>query len=164
MIFKWLIPLLLTLSYGIRFVMALAQRRSAANPTPANVADVYDAETYERWKQYSADNSRLKLLSLAISWAVSMVLLCLNVYAAVAAWFPAGPFWQLFAVVLTSTVIETLADFGPEYYRVMVIEEKYGFNRSSLKTFLTDQIRNLLIGFGFSLLLAWLLCWIQKSQ
>ena len=163
MIFKWLIPLLLTLSYGIRFVMALAQRRSASNPTPANVADVYDAETYERWKQYSADNSRLHLLSLAISWAVSMILLCLNVYAAVAAWFPAGPFWQLFAVVLTSTVIETIADFGPEYYRVMVIEEKYGFNRSSRKTFLTDQVRNLLINFGFSLLLAWLLCWIHGA-
>ena len=163
MFFTWFIPVLLTLGYGIRFAMALAQRRSAANPTPANVADVYDSETYGRWKQYSADNSRLKLLSLGISWAVSMVLLCLNVYAAVAARFPAGPFWQLFAVVLTSTVVETLAGFGTEYYRVMVIEEKYGFNRSSLKTFLTDQVRDLLIGFGFSLLLAWGLQVIHKA-
>ena len=163
MFFTWFIPVLLTLGYGLRFVMALAQRRSAANPTPANVADVYDSETYERWKQYSADNSRLKLLTLVISWAVSMALLCLNVYAAVAAWFPTTPFWQLFAVVLTSTVVETLAGFGTEYYRVMVIEEKYGFNRSSLKTFLTDQVRDLLIGLGFSLLLAWLLQLIHSA-
>ena len=46
MIYTWLIPLLLTLGYGIRFAMALAQRRSAANPTPENVSDVYDTETY----------------------------------------------------------------------------------------------------------------------
>jgi STE24 endopeptidase len=39
----------------------------------------------------------------------------------------------------------------------MVIEEKYGFNRSTLKTFVTDQIRNFLLGIALSLVLVWLL-------
>ena len=163
MIYTWLIPLLLTLGYGIRFVMALAQRRSAANPTPENVADVYDTETYERWKRYSAENSRLKLLSILASWAVSMLLLCLKVYAAVAAWFPDTLFLQMLAVILTDALVETVTDFGFEYYRVMVIEEKYGFNRSSLKTFLTDQLRGLLVNLGLSLLLGWLLCLVHGA-
>ena len=163
MIYTWLIPLLLTLGYGIRFAMALAQRRSAANPTPENVADVYDTETYERWKRYSAENSRLKLLSILASWAVSMLLLCLKVYAAVAAWFPDTLFLQMLAVILTDALVETVTDFGFEYYRVMVIEEKYGFNRSSLKTFLTDQLRGLLVNLGLSLLLGWLLCLVHGA-
>ena len=37
----------------------------------------------------------------------------------------------------------------------MVIEQKYGFNRTSIKTFIGDRIRSLLLGFVLSFLLAY---------
>ena len=52
---------------------------------------------------------------------------------------------------------------GIQYYCTMVIEEKYGFNRSTLKTFVTDQIRNLLLNLVLSLLLAWLLSGLHRA-
>jgi STE24 endopeptidase len=52
---------------------------------------------------------------------------------------------------------------GISYFRTMVIEEKYGFNRSSMKTFITDQIRNLLLEIGLSLLLVWLLAGLHQA-
>ena len=33
-------------------VLSIVQLRSAKNPTPANVSDVFDAETYQKWKAY----------------------------------------------------------------------------------------------------------------
>jgi STE24 endopeptidase len=70
---------------------------------------------------------------------------------------------QLLSVVLLDSLAGFLVGSGIYYYKTMVIEEKYGFNRSTMKTFVTDQLRDLLLGIGLSLLLAWLLCVLHRS-
>jgi len=66
MMIKWTV-LALTLVGGLyRVVLNLLRRRSANNPTPQNVADVYDAETYQTWKRYNAE----KGLVLNRKWRV----------------------------------------------------------------------------------------------
>ena len=153
------IPIFALLFLGIlyRLVLNIVQYRSAGNPTPENVSDVYDADTYTRWKRYSGEKSRLGILSTLISGAVSFILLFLNVYAAFAAIFPAGAFGQLLAVVILETVVSTIVTAGLNYWDTMVIEQKYGFNRSTMKTFVTDQLRSLILELLLSLLLTWLL-------
>ena len=57
---RWFIVLaLLVLGNIYKLALTVVQMRSAANPTPENVADVYDAETYEKWRRYSGEQSRL---------------------------------------------------------------------------------------------------------
>ena len=159
---KWLILALVTLQHIYSFVLHIVQNRSANNPTPANVADVYDAETYEKWKRYSAENGRLGLISTLVSWVMMMVLLCTNVYAAVASLFPAGVFMQLLAVLLLHAVVEAVVNAGLNYVSTMIIEEKYGFNRSTMKTFVTDQIRNFLLELLLSVGLMWILSGLHR--
>jgi hypothetical protein len=48
--------------------------------------------------------------------------------------------------VVVISVLETLLDLPFSFYNTMRIEEKYGFNRSSKKTFFLDEIKGLLIG------------------
>ena len=67
------------------FVLNRVQLRSANNPTPENLKDVYDEKTYDNWKRYSADKCRLNFVSTAV--AVTVLLLVFNVHAAVAARF-----------------------------------------------------------------------------
>lgn len=160
---KVLILVLLALGHGYRLALNILQKRSASNPVPKNVADVYDPETYQRWRAYNGEKSGLGILSTVISLAVTGLLLGLNVYAAFAAWFPEGIFWQMFAVLLLTTLIDTLVNVGLSWYETMVIEEKYGFNRSSVKTFVTDQIRNFLLEFLLSFALTGALIGVHKS-
>ena len=94
---------------------------------------------------------------------MTLILLCANAHAAFASLFGGGVFLQLLAVVLLETLVSTIAGVGIQYYATMVIEEKYGFNRSSIKTFVTDQIRNLLLELLLSLLLAWLLASLHRA-
>ena len=146
MMIKWTV-LALTLVGGLyRVVLNLLRRRSANNPTPQNVADVYDAETYQTWKRYNAEHCTLELVSTAVACAVSLVLLFFNVYAAFAALFPAELFWQLFAVVLLEVAVTMLVDTVESYIGTMKIEQKYGFNRSTMKTFVADRIRSTILG------------------
>ena len=157
MIWKLLPPFLLTVTFLYQLILHIVQYRSAGNPTPANVADVYDSETYSRWKQYNAENSRLQIFSTAASYAANMVLLLCGVYAAFAGLFGDGIFLQLLAVVLLDTLVSAAGGAVFHYVETMVVEQKYGFNRSTLKTFVTDQLRSLLIALLLNLLLCGLL-------
>lgn len=145
MSWKWIILLLVTLEHAFKLFMNVAEHRSAKNPIPANVADVYDAETYQRWKSYQAEKSRLSIVSTAVFFVVMVALLATDAYAAFAALLPQGTFWQLLWVVLLDTLVSTVVGVGIHYVDTMIIEQKYGFNRSTMKTFVTDQIRDLII-------------------
>ena len=138
-------------------VLAIVQMRSASNPTPANVSDVFDAETYLKWKQYSRERSVLSIVFTCITGAITLAMLATHVYAAFASLFPAGVFMQLLAVILLEIAVSTVVSIVRGYISDMIIEQKYGFNRTSMKTFITDCIRNLLIELLLSLLLAMLL-------
>ena len=157
MIWCVLPPVLLTLSFLYQLILHIVQYRSAGNPTPANVSDVFDAETYDRWKCYSGEKSRLSIFSTVVSFLVNIALLLSGAYAAFAGLFGGGIFLQLLSVVLLDTVVTAAIGVIFSYVETMGVEQKYGFNRSSLKTFVTDQIRNLLIGLLLNLLLSGLL-------
>lgn len=160
---KLLILILVTVQHVYQLVLHIVQNRSANNPTPANVADVYDTETYEKWKRYSGEKGRLGIISTLISWVMMMVLLCTNAYAAVADLFPSGVFMQLLAVLLLHAVVEAVVNAGLNYVSTMIIEEKYGFNRSTMKTFITDQIRNFLLEVLLSVGLMWILSGLHRG-
>ena len=158
---KLIVLLLLTLGAAYRLVLNVVQYRSAGNPIPENVADVYDVEAYAKWRRYSAEHCRLQILSTVLSFGVSLILLWANAYAAFAALFGGGAVLQLLAVILLETAADTVLGVGIGYYETMVIEEKYGFNRSSMKTFVTDQIRNLLLNLLLNFCLVWLLYFLH---
>ena len=121
---KLAVLILLTLGFAYRMTLTVVQARSAENPIPENVADVYDAETYGKWRRYSAENSRLQIVSTVLSFLVSLVLLCTNTYAAFASLFDIDTRAQLLAVILLDSLLSSAIGIGIRYYRTMVIEEK----------------------------------------
>lgn len=145
-------------------VLNIVRFRSASNPTPASVSDVYDSETYAKWKRYSAEHSILNLVSDAIGFVISLMLLLTNLYALFASIFPMGIFWQMFAVILLETIVSTVVGCIVSYISTMKIEEKYGFNKSSMKTFIFDRIRSLILSFLLSLGLSGLIIALNNSS
>ena len=145
-----------------RTLLRLLQWRSVKNPIPANVADVYDRETYLRWRQYRGEKSRLAMVSGAVEFAVDFCLLAFGAYALFARLFPESSFWQLFGVVLLSA-LSGVVSLPFSYYDTMVIEEKYGFNRSTKKTFWLDQVKSFLVGFLLLLIIGSLLMVIHQA-
>ena len=128
-------------------VLNVIKYRSANNPTPENMADVYDAETYVKWKKYSAEQSRLAILTSIISCVIEVALLATNAYSAFASLFGEHPITQLFAIILLVTAVNFVVGVVRSYIMNMVIEQKYGFNKTTIKTFITDCIRDLILNF-----------------
>lgn len=143
-------------------LLNLFKRKSAKNPIPENVGDVYDDETYTKWRSYQAEHSRLDLLSGIASLAVVLVLLFTNAFSAFASLFPDKLVWQVLSVILLDTLVSTVVGLFFDYYSTMVIEQKYGFNKSTIKTFVVDKIRGLIVSLALNLFLGFLIALLHS--
>ena len=160
--YKALAIAILTVVYLYKMLLNVIGMRSVKNPGPLNVADVYDPETYRKWRKYKGEKSRLEAVSETASFVIGLLLMALNVYAAFADLFPEGLYIRMLAVLLLSALADLpLIPFA--YYDTMKIEEKYGFNRSSKKTFWADQLKSFLIGLVIMLVVGSLLLWIHQA-
>ena len=148
--------------YLYNLILSVIHMRSAGNPVPANVSDVYDAETYRKWRAYHAEKSRFKILTGSVSFVIDMLLLACNWYAAFAGLFPQTPFLQLFAVLLLS-LLSSLLMIPFSWHDTMGIEEKYGFNKATAKTFWSDQAKEFLIGLLLMTGIGALLMWVHQA-
>lgn len=142
--YKTVTVVILSVVFLYNMLLRLIEYRSARNPIPLNVIDVYDLDTYKKWRAYHGEKCRLGAFSALAAFAVDLILILPNLYAAFARLFPEAPFMQMLAVILLS-MAGLAADLPLEYYDTMGIEEKYGFNRSTKKTFWLDQLKGLLI-------------------
>ncbi len=159
---KAIVLIILTVIYLYEAALNVIKTRSVNNPIPENVADVYDPETYRKWKQYHGEKTRLALITSTVSWIISMLLMAFNVYAAFAGLFPKTLFMQMLAVMILSALTDLLL-IPFSWYDTMHIEEKYGFNRSSSKTFRADQLKSFLISLILMAAVGGLLIWIHQA-
>ena len=162
MTLKFTVILLAILGGVYNLVLGIVQYRSANNPTPENLLDVYDEETYAKWKRYSAEHSRLEIFSNVIGSIITIALLAFDVYAAFASLFGDNLYLQIFAIVFFETVVGFLVSTVVSYISNMIIEQKYGFNRTTIKTFVFDRIRSLILGLLLSFALAYLIALFSR--
>ena len=160
--YKLIVLILLTVEYLYSLLLIVFRIRSMKNPVPANVADVYDPDTYRKWRNYKGEKSRLSVISETASFIIAFLLMALDAYAAFAGLFPQTLFLQMLAVILLGALSE-LPLIPLSYYDTMGIEEKYGFNRTTRKTFCLDQVKGFLIGLLISLIIGSLLLWIHQA-
>lgn len=160
--YKLIFLILLTVEYLYSLLLIVFRIRSMKNPVPANVADVYDPDTYRKWRNYKGEKSRLSVISETASFVIAFLLMALDAYAAFAGLFPQTLFLQMLAVLLLGALAE-LPLIPLSYYDTMGIEEKYGFNRTTRKTFCLDQVKGFLIGLLISLIIGSLLLWIHQA-
>ena len=160
--FKILFIIFAILGGAYSIVLNIVSYRSCNNPTPESVADVYDAETYAKWKKYSGEHCIVDIMSSTLSCIITVALLATNAYSAFASLFPNNEFMQLLAVILLEIAVGTVLECVFSYIGNMKIEQKYGFNRSSLKTFIFDRIRSVALGLLLSVGLACLI-WLGHT-
>jgi len=159
---KVLAIIIFVVVYLYNLLLSVINMRSAGNPIPANVADVYDRETYQKWRAYHAEKTRFGILTSTVSFVIDLVLLACNIYAAFAELFPKTAFMQMFAVILLSALTSLLM-IPFSWYNTMNIEERYGFNKSTAKTFWADQVKEFFIGLILMTGIGALLMWVHQA-
>jgi len=114
---------------------------------PENVKDVYDECEYNKWLNYHHDNTRIGLISNGITQLLMLIFLMFNLYAVVFNLFEGiNIYLQYFLTIVLFAVALLPISIPFAYYDTFVIEEKYGMNKTTRKTFVIDQIKSFVIG------------------
>lgn len=119
------------------------------DPIPKELSDVYDAKEYKKSQNYKAEKNKLGQITSWISFIALLLLLIFDGFAyvdGIARDLVSHPI--LIALVffgilmLASDIIST--PFS--YYSTFVIEERFGFNKMTPKTFWLDKLKAGVVG------------------
>ncbi len=121
---------------------------AVSRPIPENVRDVYDITTYQKWAEYTSEKTQHKIYQELVSYAVFMLLIIFNVFAFVEKIVVDNVYAKAIIVWIFFELVNFIVGIGFEYFDTMKIESKYGFNKTSNKTFIADQIKNLILSLG----------------
>ncbi len=128
---------------------------------PKEAGGIYDAEKYARAMEYQKVRSRFSLISSSISAAFTIALLSFGLFGELDMYlrqWAENPFWQPFLFFGVLAVISDIFGLPFQLYSTFVIEEKFGFNKTTAKIFITDKLKGYLLGalFGGGLLFVFL--------
>lgn len=144
-----MIKILLLISYVFEnifdFVLVKLNDSYVKKPLPENVKDVYDEKKYNKWINYRNDSKKFSAVETLVTSAISLGLYIFNVHAKVFSLFGLNEIVSNLLLILVFTLFSTIISIPFSYYLNFVIEEKYGFNKTTIKTFIADIIKEFLI-------------------
>ena len=145
-----MIKLLLIISYILEnvfdFILVKLNDSYVKKPLPENVKDVYDEEKYNKWINYRNDTKKFSAVQTLVSAFITMILLIFNVHSKVFYLFGFNRIVNYVLFILAFSLFSTIISIPFEYYQNFVIEEKYGFNKTTKKTFILDLLKSFVIG------------------
>ena len=164
----WIIIAILVADFIFEKYLDYLNTTRWSNKLPVELDGIYDQEKYSKQQAYERENHRFGMISGTFSFAVTLAMFVFAGFAFVdsLAWdfttkaIPAALIF--FGILLfTSDLINTPFSL----YDTFVIEEKYGFNKTTPKTYILDKIKGWLLGaiIGGGLLALIILIW-QKTQ
>jgi len=128
------------------FLLEFLNYKNRNAPLPENVKDVYDQETYTKQKAYEMDNLKLNIISSICGLGIMLAVLVFNLHSVFFNLLNIESIYLrvyfMFAMVaLISLPLGIL--FGA--IKTFKIEAKYGFNKSTVGTFIGDIVKQQLI-------------------
>lgn len=142
--FKIITIALITLYFLFQLFLNILSYKNRNAPIPQELSDVYDEKTYLKWKEYCAEKVILSIVSDALNYILTIVLILTDVLSLVVNGIE-NEYLSCIVVLLIFIGSSSILGIITGYINTMKVEQKYGFNRSSLATFIGDQIKSLIL-------------------
>ena len=143
--FKVLLLLLIVFEYVWSLIHHYLAAKQRKKPLPDCVKGVYDDEQYARWMAYTKEKKRMGFYHNILMTLFTLSFFAFDLFAVVYRAIGDMNGWGIVILMVLFSVVSRLLELPTDYYFTFVIEEKYGFNKSTKKTFWFDQLKNLIL-------------------
>ncbi len=162
----YVIIAILVIEFVIETILDYLNSKRYQDPIPEDLQDVFDADEYQKSQNYKMTNYKFGLLTSGFSLLLTLGFLIF------------GGFDWLDGIargISDNSIIMALVFFASimigsdiittpfAYYKTFVIEEKFGFNKTTKTTFLLDKLKGYImmaiIGGGITALIIWFFEW-----
>lgn len=133
---------------------------------PTELAGIYDAAEYKKSQQYLRANHNFSMLTDGFSFLLLLAMLIFGGFALIDQWlrgFTENPIWMTILFFGVIGLVSDLLSTPFSVYDTFVIEEKFGFNKTTPKTFILDKLKGWLLGGIIGGGLIALVVWIYMS-
>lgn len=132
------------------------------DPIPEDLKDLYQEQEYKRSQAYKMENYRLSNMAAKYLLFITIAFLMLDGFDMVDRWAREITSNATYITLIFFGIISLGSDILTtpiSFYQTFVIEQKYGFNKSSIKTFILDKIKGwilmAILGGGILALFVW---------
>lgn len=159
----FIILVILTADFVSERILSALNVKSSIKPIPDLLSGIYDQDKYQKQQSYFRANTRFGLLTSTVSFLVIILMIVFGGFGwldGIVQRWTANPILVslvFFGILyLTNDLISTPF----EIYDTFVIEERFGFNKTTPKTFILDKLKGYLltaaIGGGILALIMWI--------
>ncbi len=139
---------IVAINFVLEQFLEVLNRNSKQDQLPEELQGVYDAEKYRQSLDYRRANDRFHTITSAFSFALYVSLLATGFFG----WLDTqlqpyfeNPVWLALAYFGVLFLASDILTIPFQLYSNFVIEEKFGFNKMTLKTFWTDKLKGYLL-------------------
>jgi len=160
------ILLILIAEFILATVMNYLNAKRFKDPIPEDLNDVYNTEEYEKSQAYKLTNYKFGVFTSVFSLLLMLTFLLFGGFAYVD---------SIAQNQSDNIIIQALVFFGIimigsdiinipfSYYQTFVIEERFGFNKTTISTFFLDKLKQwamtIIVGGGILSLVIWFFQW-----
>ena len=152
-----LIVFIISLDFIIDLVTGILNYKNFEKKLPNNVNDIYSKEEYLKSQQYKKENFRFELITSIFTYIIIIGILLNGILGYLDSFLRTLTFENELSLSLlffaSIYLINDLLKTPFQLYRIFVIEEKYGFNKMKISTFIFDKIKGYFISIVIGVLL-----------
>jgi len=167
--YEWLLAGIVTfilIDFVMGSVLEYLNEKSKNVPMSSVAAEIFNADEYAKSLEYGTAKYKVERLTSTLNTVVMLSAIILG-------WFA----WLDDAIRerISNDLLVTVAFFGVlilavmlanlpvSYYSTFVIEEKFGFNKTTKKLFVVDSIKQIVLSIALGLPVIYLIAWIYQS-
>ena len=146
----WLIIFIgfIILNFAFSSILEYINDKNWKNEIPTELKDYYNKAQYLKAKNYKKARGKVSLISSCLSTSLTILILYTGFYGYVSDYIHeiySSKFIHSGIFFLFFYLINMIVTIPVSYYSTFIIEEEFGFNKTSLGTFFADIIKGILM-------------------
>ncbi len=169
-IFSWIFLVALVTATGLQIWLILRHRNHVKQHravVPKEFEQQISLDNHQIAADYTLDKTKVSMIELLIGtgllliWTLGGGLQWMDQLWRRLEW---NPIYTGIAVLLSVSIISSVLDIPFSLYRTFVIEQKFGFNRSTPSLFVKDFIKQTLLSLAIGIPLLGLVLWLMQAM
>ena len=147
-IFLYSIIIILVCNYSLERFLVYLNSTWWSDKLPEELEGIYDQEKYTKSQQYEKQKQRFSFVVDSLTFILMIIMLISGGFAMIDLWvrkFTANPILLALLYFGILGLASLILSLPFDIYHTFVLEEKFGFNKTTPKTFILDKIKGLLL-------------------
>jgi len=138
--------------FALSAISSILNMNSISEDVPDGFQDYYDKEKYSKSQAYLRDKTRLGLFSACFSLMLTLIVIHTGLFGVLDEFVRSNSSHSIIAGLMFFGIIFFINDILSipfSIYGTFVVEERYGFNKTTRKTYISDKLK----GYGLTIVL-----------